>query len=72
MKAILLSLMILASGCKSSTDLGPCVGVADEKNPALEYKLSIRNAFLGIFFFELILPPIFVLVDETYCPVAKK
>lgn len=62
----------LVAGCTTRTDFGPCIGVADEKNPALVYKVSAWNVFLGIFFFGLIAPPIYVLVDSTLCPVAKK
>lgn len=68
---VLLSFTVLA-GCQSKTQFGECVGIGDTKNPNLEYKLSARNTVMGIFFFELIAPPVIVLVNETYCPVGTK
>lgn len=72
MKGTILALtLVLLAGCTTSTEYGPCVGIGDTKNPHLVYKLSAWNIGLGIVFFEVILPPVFVLVDETYCPVGK-
>ncbi len=69
----ILALAVLAlTGCASSTEYGACVGLTDDKDPKLIYKLSVRNLFWGIVGFELILPPIIVAVDEIYCPVARK
>ena len=62
----------LIAGCTSSTDFGPCVGAFDDKDPALHYNVSSWNLFVGVFFFGLIAPPIFVIVDETFCPVGVK
>lgn len=61
-----------AAGCTSSTEFGDCVGIGDDKNPALVYKLSVWNTFLAVFVSELIVPPIVVLANETFCPVGKK
>jgi hypothetical protein len=69
--AVLLSVALLA-GCTSKTEFGDCIGIADDRDPTLTYKVSAWNAILGIFFFELIAPPVIVLVNETYCPVGKK
>lgn len=72
MKAFLILLALLAiSGCTSRTEYGACIGIADAKDPALVYKLSVWNVFLGIGFAELIAPPIFVLANQTYCPTGK-
>jgi hypothetical protein len=74
MKKILivaLAAMFLA-GCTSRTEYGPCVGLGEDQNPALHYKVSVWNAFLGIVFVETVIVPIFVVVDETFCPVGKK
>ncbi len=60
------------SACTSSTEFGACVGVGDDKNPELVYKVSKWNAFLGIIFIETIIVPIWILVDETMCPVARR
>jgi hypothetical protein len=71
MKHIVIILTILLAGCASQTEFGPCVGIGDKQDPALVYKISIRNAIIGVIFFQLIAPPFFVLVDEFYCPVGK-
>jgi len=70
----LVSLMLVAllAGCTSQTHFGPCVGIADEKNPNFVYKVSAWNLVLGLVFFSLIAPPVFVVVDEFYCPVGVK
>jgi hypothetical protein len=64
--------LCILSGCAISNEFGKCVGVADEKRPDLEYKLSVWNLAMGVIFFEVIIPPIVVLADETFCPVGKK
>lgn len=69
---IFLIFAILLTGCASHTEYGPCVGIADDKNPNLVYKVSAQNLIVGILFFQLIAPPIFVVVDEFYCPVGVK
>lgn len=73
MKRLLaITAILLLSACTSATEFGPCVGAFDEKNPKLEYKVSAWNIFVGVLFFQLIAPPIFVIVDETFCPVGRK
>jgi hypothetical protein len=64
--------IILLCGCTTKTEYGSCIGIADEKDPHLVYKVSAWNVFLGILFVESIVPPIIVLSDATMCPVAKK
>jgi hypothetical protein len=72
-KAIIIALcIILLCGCTSETKFGKCVGIADDKDPSLVYKTNAWNIFMGVVFFEAIIPPIIVLADETSCPVAKK
>lgn len=72
-KLLLISLLLLTiAGCTSSTKYGDCVGIGDEKDPSLVYKVSTWNIIVGIFGIELIAPPVIVLVDEFYCPVRKK
>ncbi len=75
--AILLSLMILVSGCEFSTEYGKCVGVfslerSQRKNPNLEYEMSVRNAVLGLVFFEMFFVPTVIWAAEaTFCPYGK-
>lgn len=66
---ILVAIVLSLFGCTSRTDFGPCVGAFDARDPAFEYKLSIWNTVLAVVFVEMILPPIFVIADETVCPV---
>ena len=59
-------------GCTTRTQYGECIGLGDDRNPELHYKVSVWNAFLGIVFVETVIVPVIVLVDETFCPVGKK
>lgn len=73
MKTITIALtLLMLVGCTSHTEFGPCIGIADDKDPVLVYKVSAWNVFIAVIFVELIAPPIFVLVDETFCPVGHK
>jgi len=65
-------LLILISGCTSKTEFGDCIGLADDKKPDLIYKVSAWNVFVAIIGFEMIAPPIFVAIDETFCPIGRK
>lgn len=65
-------LFALLSGCTSHTEFGECVGVFDDKKPALEYKLSVWNTVLVIVFSETIIVPVVVVANEAQCPVGKK
>lgn len=60
------------TACTSKTELGDCIGAFDEKDPQKIYKVSAWNIFVGIIGIELIAPPIFVIVDQTHCPVGLK
>lgn len=72
MKKFIAIAALVLSGCTSVTNYGACVGVADEKNPDLVYKLDAGNIIVAVLFSELIAPPIIVLADETFCPVARR
>jgi len=74
MKAKLCAVIIgaLLSGCTTETAYGPCVGVGEDRDPALTYKLSAWNVGVGMVFSALLLPPVLVLADATFCPVGRK
>lgn len=72
MKALLLSLCLVLAACTSETEHGDCVGLVEERNPALKYEADLGNIFLGIIFSETIVVPIVVGVSEVYCPVERK
>jgi len=74
MKKVLLALVAVAmlAGCTQRTEHGACIGVTEDKDPALTYKVSAWNVFLGIIFVETIIVPLVVVFDNIQCPSGKK
>lgn len=74
MKKLLLVLMMLIplSACQYNTEYGECIGLDDDQNPALVYDLSTRNIVLGVVFSQMLVPPIYVALEATHCPVRKR
>ena len=77
MKRFLLAtvgLLILISffGCTKETQYGSCVGINDEKNPALIYKYSEDNIIISAIFIETVVVPVIVIFNELQCPVGVK
>lgn len=70
--AILLAALTMLAGCTSRTEHGECIGLFDDKDPALRYDLSGWNVAMAVIFSETIVVPIVVVLDETHCPVGKK
>ena len=70
-KSLLVAVCLILSSCTSKTEYGKCVGLNGKENPGLRYEYSAWNIGLGILFFTLILPPVFVVLDELKCPVEK-
>lgn len=72
---VLTIIMLLSiSGCESYRVMSdgknePCVGVLEDRNPNVKYKLSTRNLIVGFVFLEMVIPPIVILANETLCPV---
>ena len=66
----ILALVVLSS-CTDKTEFGPCIGAFDDKRPDLVYKASANNIFWGIVGWEIIAPPVIVLLEQTYCPVGR-
>lgn len=71
-KLVINCVMVLLAGCTSKTEFGDCIGIADDRKPNLEYKLSVWNTMLAIAFFGTVFPPVVVLANETFCPVGTK
>jgi len=69
---IMLVAVLGLCGCESKTEYGPCIGIVDERNPNLEYRLSIQNTVIGVICSETIFVPVIVLANETFCPVGVK
>jgi hypothetical protein len=70
-----LTALLLVSACESERTLSDgktydCIGVGEDKEPTLKYKISGQNVAVAIIFSEMIAPPVVVLVSETYCPVS--
>ncbi len=68
----LIVLLLSLSACTSKTQYGNCIGVTEDKNPKLEYKISTWNIIVGVTLFELVAPPLVVLFDEVQCPIGVK
>ena len=67
---LLIALTLSATGCESSTEWGACIPVdRSHERTDRDYRISVRNAILGVVFVETIFAPIIVLASETYCPV---
>jgi len=72
-KYLLIALLLTLSACTSKTEFGDCVGLFDDKKPDLTYKISGWNALMGVIGTSIMfVPTIFVLKDETFCPIGKK
>lgn len=69
MKKLATALLLLMSACTSKTKFGSCVGIDDTEDAKYVYQYSKKNIVLGIVFFEMVLPPLFVVLDELKCPV---
>lgn len=74
MKKILLPLLLLLglAGCRSRTEFGECIGIAESQDKTLVYRFDAGNIVLACVFSETIFVPIIVVVDELQCPVGIK
>jgi hypothetical protein len=63
---------MLVSGCRSRTQYGDCIGVADDPDPKLVYRMSTRNVVLACLFVETIFVPVLVVAQSFKCPVGRK
>jgi hypothetical protein len=66
------AILLLLAGCTERTQFGECKGIGEDQNPKLSYKVNAWNLIMGLFFVELIVPPVIVATDEFYCPVGPK
>lgn len=71
-KIAAVALLMTLVGCTSRTELGECIGAFDDGDPGLVYSTNGWNVAMGVIFFELVVPPIVVLANETKCPVRRK
>lgn len=68
----ILAIFMTLTACTEKTGFGPCIGAFDEKDPKKEYHVSGWNVAMGVIFWELLVPPIVVVINETHCPVGNK
>lgn len=70
----LVFLLGMLSSCTERTKFGECVGMFEEekRKPDLIYKADTGNLIVAVIFWEMIFPPVFVALDQTYCPVGVK
>jgi hypothetical protein len=68
-KIVAVLLVVGLAGCASRTNYGECIGLNGDRNPKLRYEYSAWNIAMGIIFFGLVVPPIFVALDQLQCPV---
>ena len=69
---LVISLLVIISGCTSRTSLGECTGIQGPKNPKLIYEYSYWNILMGFIFSETIIVPVVIVFDALKCPVAVK
>ena len=74
MKTIIMSIFVLAllTGCTESTEFGECIGLSDEEEPNLKYKISVRNAIWSFLAVETVIAPVLWATDFAKCPVARR
>lgn len=49
-----------------------CVSLGQEEaRPDIQYGLSTQNIVMGVVMVETVIVPVWVLLDETYCPVRE-
>ena len=65
-------LSVLLSGCINTTKYGNCIGLAEDRNPKLMYKVSAWNLSMAIIFYYFVVPPVIVMMNNLYCPVGVK
>lgn len=71
--AMLLGLTLFgASGCRSRTEYGECIGIQEDENTNLHYRVSTRNVILGVVFFETIFAPAVWLLADFKCPTGPR
>ena len=71
-KLTIIVLMLSASACTSKTEHGRCIGLNGDEDPKLKYEYSAWNIGMGIFFSSLVIPTIYVALDQLKCPVGTK
>ena len=70
---VFLAMTMFLAACTTEVRVGdkyvPCVGLSDDdRDPAYHYRVSIWNMAGAVIFFETVFVPIYVALDNFYCP----
>jgi hypothetical protein len=60
------------TSCTTQTPYGKCIGIDDDQEPTLRYKVSPWNAVVGVVFSETVIVPVYTVLKDIQCPVGKK
>ena len=63
---------LLLTGCEQERELGPCIGLVEERDPRLMYEWSARNISLGLLFASAVFPLVYVILKQAQCPMAQR
>lgn len=67
-----ITICLLNTGCTSKTEFGQCIGILDERDPNLVYKVHVGNMVISLLGLELILPPVYWFSQYALCPIEEK
>lgn len=69
-------MLVLSTGCTTEVQIGQdtaqCIGVDDKEDPRYEYEWDTLNIIGAVVFFEILIPPIYVLLECVKCPKTLK
>lgn len=72
-KLFFIVIIFILVGCATRTEYGKCIGFFQKEDPKLEYHPSAYNISLAVVFsWVFLVPPIYVAIDSTYCPIGNK
>jgi len=72
MKILILGIMLTLASCSGSNKYGECIGVTEDGDPKLSYKISVRNTIWSVLGFETIIAPVLWATDYAKCPTGFK
>ena len=70
--AMLALMFMLIAACQTKTEFGPCIGLLDQKSPALKHDWATWNIVGAAFFSETIIIPLVIAAKYLECPVSEK
>lgn len=72
--ALALALLLACGACTDRVQFADgtsheCVGVTEDREPAVRYAVDKGNVVVGVLLAETIIVPIVVALDQVWCPV---